>query len=316
MTRVVFMGTPEFAVPSLQALCDAGYDVVGVVCQPDRPAGRGNRLTACPVKALALERGLTVCQFEKIRLPEGAKRLRELAPDVAVTAAFGQILTRELLDIPVHGTLNVHASLLPKYRGSAPINWAILNGETETGITIMRTDAGIDTGDMLAKATTPIGEMETAGELTARLATLGAQLLVKTLPEYLAGNIVPQKQDEAEATYLPMLKKGMGEIDWKRDAAAIANQARGLNPWPGAYTELAGGTLKIHLARAVACDIDAEPGTVVVSGPKAGLVVKCGAGALEVLELQAQGGKRMAAKAYLAGKPIEVGARLGKDGGA
>ena len=316
MTRVVFMGTPEFAVPSLDALCDAGFEVVGVFTQPDRPAGRGNKLTACPVKLRALERGLQVYQFEKLRLPEGAEQLRALQPDVVVTAAFGQILTKELLDIPVRGTVNVHASLLPKYRGSAPINWMILNGEDEAGVTIMLTDIGIDTGDMLASRATPIGALETAGELTGRLAKLGGELLAETLPKYLNGEIAPEKQDEAQASYLPMLKKAMGEIDWTRGAAAIACQVRGLNPWPGAYTDLNGATLKIHLARPVACDDAARPGEVIVSGPKAGLVVKCGEGALEVLELQAQGGKRMAAKAYLAGKKIEVGTRLGKDGEA
>lgn len=316
MTRVVFMGTPEFAVPSLDALCDAGYDVVGVFTQPDRPAGRGKKLTACPVKQRALERGLNVCQFEKIRRPEGVACMRALAPDVAVTAAFGQILTQELLDIPRYGTLNVHASLLPGYRGSAPINWMILNGETEAGVSIMRTDIGIDTGDVLSRRATPVGELETAGALTERLSKLGAALLKETLPEYLAGHIVPEKQDEAAASYYPMLKKEMGRIDWTRPAKAIADQARGLNPWPGAYTELNGETLKIHLARAVETDSDAEPGTVIASGPKVGLIVKCGAGALEVVEMQAQGGRRMAAKAYLAGKKIDTGTRLGKDGDA
>ena len=311
MTRVVFMGTPEFAVPSLDALCDGGFDVVGVITQPDRPAGRGRKLQANPVKQRALARGLDVYQFEKLRLPEGVSRLRALAPDVVVTAAFGQILTRELLSIPTRGTVNVHASLLPRYRGSAPINWMILNGEREAGVTIMLTDAGIDTGDMLARRATPIGEMETAGELTARLAAIGGELLVQTLPGYLDGSLRPEKQDEAQATYLPMLNKAMGAVDWTRDAAAIACQVRGLNPWPGAYTQLNGATLKIHLARAVEREDEAAPGTVIAASPKAGLLVKCGTGALEILELQAQGGKRMAAKAYLAGKPIETGTRLG-----
>lgn len=314
MTRVVFMGTPEFAVPSLDALCDAGYDVVGVVTQPDRPAGRGKKLTPCPVKLRAEERGLSVCQFERIRRPEGVECLKALAPDVAVTAAFGQILTQELLDIPRMGVINVHASLLPGYRGSAPINWMLLNGETQAGVSIMRTDIGIDTGDVLSRRATPIGEMETAGELTARLAALGAELLAETLPQYLAGEIVPEKQDEAAASYYPMLKKEMGEIDWTRSAVEIANQARGLNPWPGAFTELNGSPLKLHLARPLDDDSDAAPGSVIASGAKVGLIVKCGAGAVEVLELQAQGGKRMAAKAYLAGRRINVGTRLGKDG--
>ena len=195
--RIVFMGTPEFAVPSLDALLDAGYEVVGAFTQPDRPAGRGNKLTACPVKLRAIERGVPVFQFEKIRRPEGVAQLRALNPDVVVTAAFGQILTREILDIPTRGTVNVHASLLPAYRGSAPINWCILNGEAEAGVTIMLTDESIDTGDMLRAKSTPIGELETAGELTERLSRLGAELLAETLPDYLDGKITPVKQDEA-----------------------------------------------------------------------------------------------------------------------
>lgn len=312
MTRVVFMGTPEFAVPSLRALADDGrYEIVGVITQPDRPAGRGKKLTACPVKQFALERGLPVFQFEKIRLPEGVARMKALAPDVAVTAAFGQILTQELLDIPARGTINVHASLLPRYRGSAPINWCILNGETETGVTIMRTDAGIDTGDMLRARSTPIGDMETAGELTARLSQLGAELLAETLPDYLAGKIAPVKQDPEKASYQPMLKKAMGEVDWTRPAHEIACQVRGLNPWPCAFTQLNGEALKLYLARPVEWDDGAEPGAVVASSAREGLVVRCGKGALEIMEMQAPGGKRMAAKAYLAGRRIDVGTRLG-----
>jgi len=311
--KVVFMGTPEFAVPSLKALADDGrYDVVGVFTQPDRPAGRGKKLAACPVKQLALERGLPVFQFERLRRPEGVACMRELSPDVVVTAAFGQILTQELLDIPAHGTLNVHASLLPRHRGSAPINWCILNGDTQTGVTIMRTDVGIDTGDMLRSAATPIGELETAGELTGRLALLGAGLLAQTLPDWLDGRLEPVPQDPGAASYEPMLNKAMGEIDWSRPAREIACQVRGLNPWPCACTDLNGGALKVYLARPVDLGGEARPGAVLVSSPKEGLVVRCGEGALEVLELQAPGGKRMAARAYLAGKRIEVGTVLGR----
>ena len=313
MTRVVFMGTPEFAVPSLDALCDAGYDVVGVFTQPDRPAGRGKKLTACPVKLRAVEQGLDVYQFEKIRTPEGVSQLKALRPDLCVTAAFGQILTQEILDIPTRGTVNVHASLLPKYRGSAPINWCILNGEKQAGVTLMLTDIGIDTGDMLASRNLEIGELETAGELTERLSKLGAELLKDTLPGYLSGEIKPVKQDESQSSYEPMLKKEMGLIDWTRDAEAIAHQVRGLNPWPCAYTDMAEGRLKIYLARPVESDAEAEPGAVIVSSPKAGLVVKCGAGALEILEMQTPGGKRMAPKAYLMGRKIDEGTVFGKD---
>lgn len=310
--RIVFMGTPEFAVPSLRALAEDGrYDIVGVFTQPDRPAGRGNRLTACPVKQFALERGLPVFQFERIRRPEGVECMKTLAPDAAVTAAFGQILTQELLDIPVHGTVNVHASLLPRYRGPAPINWCIVKGEREAGVTLMRTDAGIDTGDMLRSVSTSIGALETAGELTVRLAELGAKLLAEALPDYLEGRIEPTPQDPDAASYEPMLKKEMGEVDWSRPAGELACLIRGLNPWPCAVTDMPGGRLKLYLARAVETDSDAPAGTVIASSPKEGLFVKCGEGALEVLELQAPGGKRMSAKAYLAGKRIEVGARLG-----
>lgn len=310
MIRAVFMGTPEFAVPSLDALCELGYDVVGVFTQPDRPAGRGRKLTPCPVKQRALERGLDVYQFEKVKNPEGVMQLRALAPDVVITAAFGQILTQELLDIPAHGTVNVHASLLPRNRGSAPINWCILNGEKTTGVTLMLTDIGIDTGDILAARKTPIGEMETAGELTGRLSALGAELLRDALPRYLAGALQPVKQDEAQASYEPMLKKEMGHIDWTRPAEAVACQVRGLNPWPCAYADMPEGRLKIYLAKPVPCDADAEPGTVVTSSAKAGLIVRCGQGALDLMEIQAPNARRMTARAYLMGKKIEVGTKL------
>lgn len=309
--RVVFMGTPEFAVPSLKALVKGGFDIVGVFTQPDRPVGRGHKLAACPVKQCALENNLPVFQFEKVKTPEGVAQLKALEPDVLVTAAFGQILTRELLDIPKRGTVNVHASLLPGYRGSAPINWCILNGEKEAGVTIMLTDAGIDTGDMLQAKSVEIGELETAGELTARLSELGAELLSETLPDYLEGKIEPQKQDPEKASYQPMLDKSMGEIDWTKPANVIACQIRGLNPWPCAYTDMEGGRLKIYLGKAVEYDEDAAPGTVIVSGAKEGLVVRCGEGALEILEMQAPNGKRMAAKAYLMGKKIEKGTHFG-----
>ena len=311
--RLVFMGTPDFAVPSLKALADDDrYDIVGVVTQPDRPAGRGKKLTSCPVKQFALERGLPVFQFERIRRPEGVEQLQVLAPDVVVTAAFGQILTQALLDIPRHGTVNVHASLLPRHRGSAPINWGILMGEPEAGVTIMKTDIGMDTGDMLRSAATPVGELETAGELTERLSVLGAKLLAETLPDYLEGKIEPVPQDGDAATYEPMLDKAMGEIDWNRPASEIACRVRGLNPWPCAYTDTEGGRLKLYLAKAVDCDDAAAPGTVVISSPKEGLFVRCGEGALQVLQLQAPGGKRMDAKAFLMGKGINVGTILGR----
>lgn len=311
MTRVVFMGTPEFAVPSLNALLDAGYEVAGVFTQPDRPAGRGNRLTACPVKVRALERGCEVFQFEKVKTPEGVAQLKALQPDVIVTAAFGQILTQEILDIPRHGVVNVHASLLPRHRGSAPINWCILQGEKTAGVTTMLTARGIDTGDMLLKAETEIGALETAGELTVRLADMGGKLLAETLEKYLGGEIRPIPQDEAASTYEPMLTREMGEIDWTRPAEEIACQVRGLNPWPCAYTDYAAGRLKVYLAQPVEAETDAAPGTVIASGAKTGLIVACGAGCLELLEIQAPNARRMTAKAYLMGKKIEIGTRFG-----
>ena len=308
--RIVFMGTPEFAVPPLRALLDAGYPVAAAVTQPDRPAGRGHKLTPCPVKLLAQERNVPVYQFERIKSPEGVACLRELAPDLVVTAAFGQILSQELLDIPKYGTVNVHASLLPQYRGSAPINWCILNGEIVAGVTTMLTDAGMDTGDMLLKAETPIGELETAGELTARLSELGAELLLDTLKRYPNGDLEPTPQNPDEASYQPMLNKEMGRIDWARSAREIANQIRGLNPWPCAYTENEGGRLKIYLAKPCPARGEAEPGTVAVSGAKEGLFIACGEGWLEILEMQVPNAKRMAAKAYLQGKKIEVGTKF------
>lgn len=308
--RVVFMGTPEFAVPSLKALLDAGYGVVGVFTQPDRPVGRGHKLAACPVKKLAVERGVPVYQFERLRNEEGLACLRALAPDIVVTAAFGQILSQALLDVPKMGTVNVHASLLPAYRGAAPINWCILNGETRTGVTTMLTDAGVDTGAVLLRRETDIGETETAAELSVRLSQLGAELLIETLKGYIAGEIAPTPQDERLASRQPMLKKEMGLIDWTRSAKEIACQARGLDPWPSAYTDCLGGTLKIYRARPAMGE--GEPGTVLRSSAKEGLFVACGEGALEVLEMQAPGGKRMSARAYLAGKKIEPGTRFGE----
>ena len=308
--RIVFMGTPEFAVPSLKALLDAGYGVVGVFTQPDRPVGRGHKLAACPVKKLAVERGVPVYQFERLRNEEGLACLRALAPDIVVTAAFGQILSQALLDVPQMGTVNVHASLLPAYRGAAPINWCILNGETRTGVTTMLTDAGVDTGAMLLRRETDIGETETAAELSVRLSQLGAELLIETLKGYIAGEIAPTPQDERLASRQPMLKKEMGLIDWTRSAKEIACQARGLDPWPSAYTDYLGGTLKIYRARPAMGE--GEPGTVLRSSAKEGLFVACGEGALEVLEMQAPGGKRMSARAYLAGKKIEPGTRFGE----
>ena len=310
--RIVFMGTPDFAVPSLKALADAGYEVVGVFTQPDRPAGRGNKLMQCPVKKLALELDIPVYQFEKIRRREGREALEALKPDLCVTAAFGQILSQRILDIPPMGTVNVHASLLPKHRGSAPIVWSMKMGDEYTGVTTMLTNAGLDTGDMLLSRKTRIGDTETAGELTERLSRMGAELLIETIRAMEAGKIQPIPQDEAEATYEPMLDKEMARVDWKLSCVELDRFVRAFNPWPVAFTEYEGMVLKIHAARPIH-DREGEPGQVLVSDGKRGLFVGCGSGALEVLTLQAPGGKAMEAKAYLRGKPIPQGVYFGHE---
>lgn len=313
--RVVFMGTPDFAVPSLRALAGMEeVEIVGVFTQPDRPVGRGHKLEMPPVKREALENGLNVLQFERVRRQEGLDAMRALKPDLVVTAAFGQILSRKLLDVPRMGTINVHASLLPRHRGAAPINWCLIQGELVTGVTTMLTDAGLDTGDMLLKREVEIGESETAGELTERLAQVGADLLVETVRRYAAGEIAPEKQNENEMTYEPLLTKELGKIDWKQEAQAIANLVRGVNPWPGAYTAVEGGTLKIWLARPADAQTDRIPGTVIRASAKEGLFVACGGGTvLEILEMQAPNAKRMNAKTYLSGRKIEIGTRFGEE---
>ncbi len=308
--RIVFMGTPEFAVPSLRALCEHGYEVVGVFTQPDRPKGRGNRLTPSPVKEYALAQGIPVFQPEKIRR-DGVDDLRALAPDLCVTAAFGQILSQEILDIPPMGSVNVHASLLPRHRGSAPINWAILQGDRQAGVTTMMMARGIDTGDMLLAASTDILPGETAGELTLRLSEIGASLLLETLQGMTDGSVKPIPQDEAQMTYDPMLTKQMGIIDWSESAEAIVNRIHGLNPWPGCSTAIQGGRLKLLRAK-TACGSGA-PGEILSADVKAGLVIACGSGAAEIVQLQAPGGKPMNARDYLRGHALAVGTVLKED---
>lgn len=306
--RIAFMGTPEFAVPSLSALVDGGYPVIAAFTQPDRPSGRGHRLSACPVKQFAESRGIPVYQFERVRRPDGMAAMRELAPDLIVTAAFGQILPQALLDIPKLGTVNVHASLLPKFRGAAPINWCIIMGETVAGVTTMLTDAGIDTGDMLLREQIDILPDETAGELTERLSDVGARVLIRTLEGLMAGTVAPVKQDESLMSHQPMLKKELGRIDFGADARTIVNLVRGVTPWPGAFAMMPdGGVLKVLRAKAVECDEAGRPGEVVTSSARAGLIVRCGDGCVELVEIQAPGSKRMPAKAYLMGKQIAVG---------
>ena len=301
--RVVFLGTPEFGVPSLKALVDAGYEVVGVFTQPDKPKGRGNKMIPSPVKSCALEYGIPVYQPVKIRV-DGVEDLRSLRPDLCVTAAFGQILSQEILDIPKIGTVNVHSSLLPKYRGSAPINWAIMEGETVTGVTTMMTDKGLDTGDILLKREVNILPGETAEELTVRLAPIGADLLMETIKGLEAGTVKRVKQDEAQASYFPMLKKEMGEIDWRMSAHQIVCRVRGLTPWPGSsFTWGDNETVKVWKAEE-AENPGKVPGAIICADGKNGLIIAAGENAVRVLELQAPGGKRMNAKDYLRGHPV------------
>lgn len=306
--RLVFIGTPEFACPTLQKLIDRGEQVVAVVTQPDRPKGRGQQLAAPPVKLLAERHAIPVLQPAKVRAPEFIEVLRELSPDLIVVVAFGQILPKALLDLPRHGCINVHASLLPRYRGAAPINWCIVNGETETGVTTMQMDVGLDTGDMLLKKTTPISPNEDAQELHDRLSLLGAEALAETLDLLVAGRLVPEKQDDALSCYAPMLKKETGLIEWDRPAQEILNQVRGLTPWPGAYTFLEGKTLKIFRCRTAGGS--GAPGTV-LEADRSGLVVACGEGGLLIDELQLEGKKRLSARDFLAGYKIEPGTVLG-----
>lgn len=306
MVRVVFMGTPAFAVPSLQTLL-ADCAVVGVVTQPDRPAGRGQRLVESPVKQAALAAGVPVIQPHRLRQPEAMAQLSAWAPELIVVAAFGQLLKPEVLALPRHGCLNVHASLLPRHRGAAPIAAAILAGDAETGVTLMQMGPGLDTGPMLARAATPILPEDTTAILTDRLAVLGADLLGTHLPAYLAGALNAAPQDDALATYAPQLTKEAGHLDFSQSAEALARRVRAMTPWPGAFAYWHAQPLKV-LRAAVAPAPAGEPGEVV--GTPAGPVVVCGAGALLLHELQPAGKRPMAAGDFLRGARDFVGARL------
>lgn len=311
MARIVYMGTPDFAVPSLQALA-RDHQVVGVVTQPDRPAGRGRRLVAPPVKEAAGALGLEVIQPPTLRRPEVVERLVAWRPDLVVVAAFGQILRPEVLGIPPHGCLNVHASLLPRYRGAAPIPAAILAGDERTGVTIMRMDEGLDTGPMLAQADWPIGPDDTTGSLTADLARLGASLLVEALPGWLEGRIAPRPQDDSQATYCRTLQKEDGLLDWALTASHLDRQVRACDPWPGAYTAWAGQRLKILRARPLPGRPGpggVEPGRVVDLAPGTGVVT--GEGVLELLQVQLAGKSAMDVHAFAQGRRDFVGSTLG-----
>lgn len=306
--RIVFMGTPDFAVPSLQALIDAGHDVCAVYTQPDKPQGRKQILTAPPVKTLALEHDIPVFQPNTLKNEDEQARLRELAPEVIIVVAYGKLLPKAVLDIPPHGCINVHGSLLPRWRGAAPIQWAVIAGDEMAGVTTMQMAEGLDTGDMLLTYETKVGEKETAGELFDRLAQSGAELLTQTLVKL--DEITPRPQDDAQSCYAHMLDKQMAVIDWSKSAHEIDCLIRGLNPWPIALTTLSGERLKVFAAEKAAGN--GEPGAVLEADPKKGLTVACGEGALKLTEIQLVGGKRMKATDFLRGHVIEVGTKLGE----
>ena len=303
--KILFMGTPEFAVPSLEALLQAGHTLCGVFCQPDKPVGRHqNQLQPPPVKVCAQKHGIPVFQPVKLRDGTVLSLIRELAPDLIAVAAYGRILPQDILDCPPMGCINVHSSLLPKYRGAAPINWAILNGDRETGVTIMHLAAALDAGDVIAQRATPIDPNETAPELTARLAKLGGELLVETVAAMEAGKAGRTCQEEGAATLAPMLSKELSPMDFTRSAQALHDQVRGLIPWPAAITTVGGTRCKILSTRVE--NGQGEPGRVLDAG-KNGLLVACGQGALRILELQPDGKKRMKAADYLLGHPLQAG---------
>lgn len=308
--RIVYMGTPDFAVPALEALVRADdIDVVGVFTNPDRPRGRGKAMSESAVKRCATEHGIAVCQPVRFRGDEEAmQQLRDWAPDCAVVAAYGQILPQSALDVPRLGCVNIHASLLPKHRGAAPINWCIIHGEQVTGVCTMQMEAGLDTGPVLLRRELEIGALETAGELHDRLMVLGAELILPTLRRLDAGSIEPQPQDDRAATYAPMMSKDTGRIDWTHSAIDIANLIRGTNPWPGAWTTHRGARIKLHLAQAVADRKNDEPGTVTLADKD--LEVACGTGILRCLQIQAPGGRAMSTTDFLNGYDLSVGERL------
>ncbi len=303
--RVVFMGTPDIAAVCLKNILEDGFDVVGVYTQPDRPKGRGMKLVASPVKQLALAHGIPVFQPENFREEETVQQLRNLRPDVVAVVAYGRILPQKVLDVPSKGCINIHASILPAYRGSAPYQWAVLDGLKETGVTAMYLCREMDAGDIIDVSKTPIGENETAGEVLDKLAQLGGKLLSKTLGRMAQGDVAHIAQDPALVSYAPMLDKSMCPIDWSKSAQQVHNHVRGLHPWPVATAELAGTKFKIHETRAIPYGGNAAPGTILAL-TKTGLQVACGQGAVEIRSLQAEGGKRMAAPDYFRGHPLDI----------
>lgn len=313
--KIIFMGTPDFAVGTFEALLQAGHEITLAVTQPDKPKGRGKTMQFPPVKEAAMAHGVEVFQPRRIREPECIEYLRKFQADIIVVVAFGQILPKEILDMPPKGCINVHASLLPDYRGAAPIQWAVINGEQVTGVTTMRMDEGLDTGDMIMKEEVALEQGETGGSLFERLAQTGAELCVRTLTAIEEGTAVYTPQDHTKATHTTMIKKELGEIDWTKPAEELECLIRGLNPWPSAYTKLKGKTLKIWKASVEESSKQAggqEAGIVIEAG-RDGFIVQTGQGRLKLLEVQLEGKKRMETDAFLRGYPVETGTRLGKE---
>lgn len=312
MIRIVYMGTPDFAVEPLEAIIKAGYEVAAVVTQPDKQKGRGKEVKMTPVKECALRHGIPVFQPVKIKEPEAVAELEKYQADLFVVAAFGQLLSEEILNMPEYGCINIHASLLPAYRGAAPIQWAVLNGEKESGVTIMQMDKGLDTGDMLLKRSVELSPKETGDSLHDKLMHLGAELIVEALSKLEKGELVPEKQKDELSSYAKKLTKAMGQIDWFKDAVSLERWIRGLNSWPSAYTFFGGKTLKIWEAQVAEENgaQKAEPGQV-VSVSREGFTVACGQGALQILSLQLEGKKRVLTREFLLGYQVEPGMILG-----
>ena len=309
--KLIFMGTPDFSVGTLEALIAAGHEITLVVSQPDKPKGRGHELAPTPVKETALKHGLKVFQPKRLKDPETIKTLEETPADAIVVIAFGQIVPASILHMKKYGCINVHGSLLPKYRGAAPIQWAVIDGERESGVTIMQMDEGLDTGDMLLKGSVVLDEKETSGSLFNKLSALGASLCLEALEKLEKGELTPEKQGESPTEYARMLTKEMGELDFSRDAVTLERLIRGFNPWPSAYTRLGDKTLKIWAADVCEKqDPKKQPGTV-TEVAKQDFTVACGEGALKITELQLQGKKRMDAAAFLRGYHLEAGMKLG-----
>ena len=306
--KVVYMGTPDFAVGALEAIVNAGHEVVAVVTQPDKPKGRSDKLIPSPVKECALKYDIPVLTPVKIKEKEAVEELKKYPADIFVVAAFGQILSEEILNMPKFGCINIHASLLPKYRGAAPIQWSIIDGEKETGVTIMQMDKGLDTGDILFTKVVPISDEDTGESLFDKLAVAGAELVVESLPKIEKGEVTPIKQDDSISTYAKMLSKAIGLIDWNKSADELEHLVRGLNSWPSAYTYLNGKQLKIWKSKVV--EMDGNPGEV-LKVEKDSIIVGTGKASLAILELQLEGKKRMLTKDFLAGRSVEVGTIIG-----